>query len=65
MYEIIIATDTSLEGDATAIYITDMLVKKYSHIKISKLARGIPVGGQFDYLDEMTLIKSFDDRTEI
>ena len=63
--EIIIATDTSLEGDATAIYITDILVKNYPHIKISKLARGIPVGGQFDYLDEMTLIKAFDDRTEI
>ncbi len=63
--EIIIATDTSLEGDATAIYITDIFVKTHPDIKISKLARGIPVGGQFDYLDEMTLIKAFDDRTEI
>ena len=63
--EIIVATDTSLEGDATSIYLTEIIGQRFPYIKISKLARGIPVGGQFDYLDEMTLIKAFDDRTEI
>ena len=63
--EIIIATDTSLEGDATSIYLADKLERYNSNIIVSKLARGIPIGGQFDYIDEMTLAKAFTERTKI
>ena len=63
--EIILATDTSLEGDATSIYLASQIEKDYDNIKISKLARGIPVGGQFEYIDEMTLMRAFDERKEV
>ena len=63
--EVIIATDTSLEGDATSIYIADKLERYNSKIMVSKLARGIPIGGQFEYIDEMTLAKAFTERTKI
>mgnify|MGYP000163852156 CR=1 FL=1 len=63
--EIILATDTSLEGDATSIYLASELEKDNSSIKISKLARGIPIGGQFEYIDEMTLMRAFDERKEV
>tara|TARA_S200000501_G_scaffold115147_2_gene108194 strand:- start:30606 stop:31205 length:600 start_codon:yes stop_codon:yes gene_type:complete len=63
--EVIIATDTSLEGDATSIYLADKLERYNSKIIVSKLARGIPLGGQFDYIDEMTLAKAFTERTKI
>lgn len=63
--EIILAMDTSLEGDATSIYIANLLENHNSKIKISRLARGIPIGGQFDYIDDMTLIRAFDERTEL
>ena len=63
--EIIIATDTSLEGDATSIYLADKLERYNSNIIVSKLARGIPIGGQFEYIDEMTLAKAFTERTKI
>ena len=63
--EIILAMDTSLEGDATSVYIANLLENHNPKIKISRLARGIPVGGQFDYIDDMTLIKAFDERTEL
>ena len=63
--EVILATDTSLEGDATSIYIANSLEKFHPDIKISRLARGIPMGGQFDYIDDMTLMRAFNERTEI
>ena len=63
--EIILATDTSLEGDATSIYLADKLEQTNNNLKVSKLARGIPIGGQFEYIDEMTLMRAFDERTEI
>ena len=63
--EVILATDTSLEGDATSIFLASQLEKIDGNIKVSKLARGIPIGGQFEYIDEMTLTRAFDDRKEI
>ena len=63
--EVILAMDTSLEGDATSVYIANLLENHNSEIKISRLARGIPVGGQFDYIDDMTLMRAFDERTEL
>ena len=61
--EIIIAFDPTPEGDATTLYIIDLL-KEYD-VKITRLARGIPVGSSFDYIDEVTLTHSLEDRVEI
>ena len=58
--EVIIALDGSIEGDATALYISDIL-SKYDLI-ISKLARGIPMGSQLDYIDDITLMRSLQER---
>lgn len=53
LQEVIIATNATVEGQTTAHYITERL--KDSHVKITRLAQGIPVGGELDYLDEGTL----------
>ena len=61
--ELIIATDASIEGDTTALYISKILDS--TKIKITRLARGLPVGGHLEYVDEATLTKSIDERVEI
>ena len=61
--ELIIAIDPTSEGDVTTQYLIDLL-KDYD-IKITRLARGIPVGLSFDYVDEVTLTHSLEDRVEI
>jgi len=61
--EVLIAFDPTPEGDATTLYLIDLL-KGYD-IKITRLARGIPVGSSFDYIDEITLTHSLEDRVEI
>ena len=61
--EVIIALDPNSEGDMTTLYLIDIL-KKFD-IKTSRLARGIPVGSSFDYVDEITLSHSIEDRVEI
>jgi len=61
--ELIIATDASIEGDTTALYISQTL--ENSKIKISRLARGLPVGGHIEYVDEATLAKSIDERVAV
>jgi len=59
--EIIIATDPNLEGEATATYLTRMLSPM--GITISRLASGLPVGGDLEYADEITLGRAFEGRT--
>ena len=61
--EIILAIDPSQEGDMTILYIIDLL-KKYD-IKVTRLARGIPVGSSLEFIDEVTLTHSLNDRVEI
>ena len=61
--EILIAFDPTPEGDVTILYLIDLL-KGYD-VKITRLARGIPVGSSFDYIDEITLTHSLEDRVEI
>ena len=63
--EVIIATDTSLEGDTTSMYLADLLNKLEYEFKITRLARGIPIGGQFEYIDELTLSRALTERIEI
>ena len=58
--EIILATNASVEGDATALYISNLLDS--SSVTVSRLARGMPMGGSIEYIDETTLQKSISDR---
>tara|TARA_B100000131_G_C18122437_1_gene613408 strand:+ start:2872 stop:3468 length:597 start_codon:yes stop_codon:yes gene_type:complete len=59
--EIIISTNASIDGDTTSLYIQRLLNDK--EIKITRLARGLPVGGQLEYVDEATLSKAIENRT--
>lgn len=61
--EIIVATDTSAEGEATATYIARM-VKNYG-IKVTRLAQGISIGSELQYADEITLSRAFTNRREM
>ena len=61
--EIIIATDFNTEGEATSLYLLRML--KGSGVKITRVAYGIPVGGDLEYADQATIIKAFEGRREI
>ena len=61
--EIIIATSATIEGQTTAFYIKDSL--KDFNIKISKLAQGLPVGGEIENLDDGTLFSAFKNRNEM
>lgn len=61
--EIIIATNPNIEGEATAMYISKLL--KPMGIKVSRIAHGIPVGGDLEYADEVTLTKALEGRREI
>lgn len=58
--EVIIATNPNIEGEATAMYIARLI--KPSGIKVSRIAHGIPVGGDLDYSDEVTIIKAMEGR---
>ena len=59
--EIILATSASLEGDATALYLQKIFQDKI--VKITRLARGLPVGGELEYTDEATLLRALEGRT--
>ena len=61
--EVIIATDPNLEGEATATYLTRMLSPL--GIKVSRLASGLPVGGDLEYADEVTLGRAFEGRRTV
>ena len=61
--ELVIATNATLEGEATAMYINRHLPR--SGIKVSHLARGLPVGGSLEYTDEVTLSRAFQGRQEL
>jgi recombinational DNA repair protein RecR len=58
--EVIIATDPNLEGEATATYLSRILVTL--GIRITRLASGLPVGGDLEYADEITLGRAFEGR---
>lgn len=58
--EVIIATNSSLEGETTAMYISKLI--KPTGIKVSRIASGIPVGGDLEYIDEVTLLRALEGR---
>jgi recombination protein RecR len=61
--EIILATNPNIEGEATAMYISKLL--KPFGIKVTRIAHGIPVGGDLEYADEVTLMKALEGRREM
>jgi recombination protein RecR len=61
--EVILATDPNLEGEATATYLARMI--KPLNIKVSRLASGLPVGGDLEYADEVTLGRAFEGRRNV
>ena len=61
--EVIIATNTSIEGEATAMYLSNLL--KPLGIKVTRIAQGLPVGGDIQYADDVTLARAFEGRWEI
>ena len=62
--EVILATNPTFEGDSTALYLNQLL-RRSGDIKITRLATGIPVGGDLEYADKLTLARSFRVRTKI
>lgn len=62
-YEVVIATNPSIEGEATSLYIARVLKEK--SVKVTRLARGLPMGGDLEYLDEATLMRAMEGRTII
>lgn len=61
--EVIIATNSSLEGETTAMYISKLI--KPTGIRVSRIASGVPVGGDLEYIDEITLLRALEGRTEL
>ena len=61
--EVIIATNSSLEGETTAMYISKLI--KPAGIKVTRIASGVPVGGDLEYIDQMTLLRALDGRVEL
>lgn len=61
--EVIVATNSSLEGETTAMYIGKLL--KPAGVKVSRIASGVPVGGDLEYIDEVTLLRALEGRTAL
>ena len=61
--EVIIATNSSLEGETTAMYISKLI--KPTGIRTTRIASGVPVGGDLEYIDEVTLLRALEGRTEL
>ena len=61
--EVIIATNSNIEGEATAMYISKLL--KPAGIKTTRIASGVPVGGDLEYIDEVTLLRALEGRKEL
>lgn len=63
VHEVVLATNPSIEGEATATYVQQVLAGR--DVRVSRLARGLPVGGDLEYLDGATLSHAFDARREV
>lgn len=61
--EVIIATNSTVEGEATALWISKFV--KQAGIKVTRIASGVPVGGALEFIDEMTLFRALEGRTEL
>ena len=61
--EVIVATNSSLEGETTAMYISKLI--KPTGIRVSRIASGVPVGGDLEYIDEVTLLRALEGRVDL
>ncbi len=61
--EVILATNPNIEGEATALYISKLI--KGINIKVTRIAQGVPIGGDIEYVDEVTLSRALDGRREL
>lgn len=61
--EVILGTNPTIEGEATALYLERII--NHSEVSVSRLARGVPVGGELEYLDDITLAKAIENRKKI
>lgn len=61
--EVIIATNSSLEGETTAMYISKLI--KPTGIRVSRIASGVPVGGDLEYIDQVTLLRALEGRVDL
>ncbi len=62
--EIILATNPTMEGEATALYIQKLISKHHSHLQVTRIGRGLPTGADLEYADEITLVRAFEGRRE-
>ncbi|MZH02399.1 MAG: recombination protein RecR [Nitrospinae bacterium] len=62
--EVILATNPDMEGESTAVYISKVL-KPFTEVKVTRIARGLPVGSDIEYADSVTLLKSLEGRMEM
>ena len=62
-YEIIIATNPTIEGETTSLYIAKLL--KGKQVKVTRLARGLPMGGDLEYIDDATILRAMEGRTAL
>lgn len=65
--EVILGTNSSMEGEATSMYITKMIREKFDGdtVKITRIARGLPVGGDIEYADDITLSRALEGRRDV
>lgn len=61
--EVIVATNSSLEGETTAMYLSKLI--KPTGIRVTRIASGVPVGGDLEYIDEVTLLRALEGRTQL
>ena len=61
--EVVLATNPDVEGEATAAYISRLI--KPMGVKVTRIAHGVPIGGELEYTDEVTLLRAFQNRTEL
>lgn len=61
--EVILATNSTVEGEATAVYLSKILHSL--QVKVTRIANGVPVGGDLEYVDEITLLRAFQGRKEM
>ena len=62
--EVVLATNPTMEGEATAMYLAKLIREKKDKLLVSRLGRGLPIGGDIEYADEVTLTKAFEGRKE-
>jgi recombination protein RecR len=62
--EIVIATNPTMEGEATALYIQQLIQKQGNSVKLTRIGRGLPTGADLEYADEITLARAFEGRRE-